>query len=106
MRLPREFGPIHFVGICGIGMSGIAEVLCNLGYTVQGSEASESANVNRLRDKGIAIKVGHKSEKATGAAVLVGSTAIRRDTPEWMAAPAPGTPRDGRAEILAKLTRV
>ena len=50
MRLPREIGPIHFVGIGGIGMSGIAEVLCNLGYTVQGSDASESANVSRLRD--------------------------------------------------------
>ncbi len=55
MRLPREIGPIHFVGIGGIGMSGIAEVLCNLGYTVQGSDASESANVSRLRDKGIKI---------------------------------------------------
>ena len=55
MRLPREIGPIHFVGIGGIGMSGIAEVLCNLGYTVQGSDASESANVVRLREKGIKI---------------------------------------------------
>ena len=56
MRLPREIGPIHFVGIGGIGMSGIAEVLSNLGYTVQGSDASESANVKRLRDKGITIR--------------------------------------------------
>jgi hypothetical protein len=55
MRLPREIGPIHFVGIGGIGMSGIAEVLCNLGYTVQGSDLSESANVKRLRDKGIIV---------------------------------------------------
>ena len=55
MRLPREIGPIHFIGIGGIGMSGIAEVLCNLGYTVQGSDASESANVERLREKGIKI---------------------------------------------------
>ena len=62
MRLPREIGPIHFVGIGGIGMSGIAEVLCNLGYTVQGSDASESANVKRLRDKGIKIAIGHKAE--------------------------------------------
>ena len=58
MRLPREIGPIHFVGIGGIGMSGIAEVLCNLGYTVQGSDASEGANVVRLRDKGITVTVG------------------------------------------------
>ena len=55
MKLPREIGPIHFVGIGGIGMSGIAEVLGNLGYTVQGSDAAESANVERLRDKGIKV---------------------------------------------------
>ena len=52
MKLPAELGPIHFVGIGGIGMSGIAEVLLNLGYRVQGSDASDSANVRRLRDKG------------------------------------------------------
>jgi len=78
MRLPREIGPIHFVGIGGIGMSGIAEVLCNLGYTVQGSDASESANVARLRDKGIKISVGHAAENVGGADVLVVSTAIKR----------------------------
>ena len=54
MKLPRDIGPIHFVGIGGIGMSGIAEVLVNLGYNVQGSDAADSANVKRLRDKGIA----------------------------------------------------
>ena len=63
MRLPREIGPIHFVGIGGIGMSGIAEVLVNLGYTVQGSDASESGNVARLREKGVRVSVGHKAEK-------------------------------------------
>src|SRR6202521_4148259 len=78
MRLPREIGPIHFVGIGGIGMSGIAEVLCNLGYSVHGSDGSESANVNRLRDKGITITVGHKAENVAGADVLVVSTAIKR----------------------------
>ena len=52
MKLPSELGPIHFVGIGGIGMSGIAEVLLNLGYTVQGSDASENANVKRLREQG------------------------------------------------------
>ena len=86
MRLPREIGPIHFVGIGGIGMSGIAEVLCNLGYTVQGSDASEGANVNRLRDKGIAISVGHQAENVAGADVVVVSTAIKRDNPELLAA--------------------
>src|SRR6476660_8944222 len=106
MRLPREIGPIHFVGIGGIGMSGIAEVLCNLGYTVQGSDASESANVSRLRDKGIPITVGHRSENVAGADVLVVSTAIRRDNPELMAARAQRIPVVRRAEMLAELMRL
>ncbi|MET0968501.1 MAG: UDP-N-acetylmuramate--L-alanine ligase [Tardiphaga sp.] len=106
MRLPREIGPIHFVGIGGIGMSGIAEVLCNLGYTVQGSDASESANVNRLREKGITIHVGHKAENVAGADVLVVSTAIKRDNPELMAARAQRIPVVRRAEMLAELMRL
>src|SRR5471032_3197048 len=106
MRLPREIGPIHFVGIGGIGMSGIAEVLCNLGYTVQGSDASESANVGRLRDKGITINVGHKAENVAGADVLVVSTAIKRDNPELMAARAQRIPVVRRAEMLAELMRL
>src|ERR1700748_658135 len=106
MRLPREIGPIHFVGIGGIGMSGIAEVLCNLGYIVQGSDASESANVIRLRDKGIPISIGHKAEHVAGADVLVVSTAIRRDNPELMAARAQRIPVVRRAEMLAELMRL
>jgi UDP-N-acetylmuramate--alanine ligase len=106
MRLPREIGPIHFVGIGGIGMSGIAEVLCNLGYTVQGSDASESANVNRLREKGISISIGHAAENVAGADVLVVSTAIRRDNPELMAARAQRIPVVRRAEMLAELMRL
>src|SRR5436309_10596011 len=106
MRLPREIGPIHFVGIGGIGMSGIAEVLCNLGYTVQGSDASEGANVNRLRDKGVKISVGHKAENVDGADVLVVSTAIKRDNPELMAARAQRIPVVRRAEMLAELMRL
>src|SRR5260221_769101 len=106
MRLPREIGPIHFVGIGGIGMSGIAEVLCNLGYTVQGSDASESANVSRLRDKGVKICVGHKAENVAGADVLVVSTAIKRDNPELMAARAQRIPVVRRAEMLAELMRL
>src|SRR5229473_1929338 len=106
MRLPREIGPIHFVGIGGIGMSGIAEVLSNLGYTVQGSDASESANVSRLRDKGITITVGHKAENVDGADVLVVSTAIKRDNPELMAARAQRIPVVRRAEMLAELMRL
>src|SRR6266850_875405 len=106
MRLPREIGPIHFVGIGGIGMSGIAEVLCNLGYTVQGSDASESANVSRLRDKGIPITVGHSAENVAGVDVLVVSTAIKRDNPELMAARAQRIPVVRRAEMLAELMRL
>ncbi|MET0905263.1 MAG: UDP-N-acetylmuramate--L-alanine ligase [Tardiphaga sp.] len=106
MRLPREIGPIHFVGIGGIGMSGIAEVLCNLGYTVQGSDASENANVNRLREKGITIHVGHTAENVSGADVLVVSTAIKRDNPELMAARAQRIPVVRRAEMLAELMRL
>src|SRR5215212_4411035 len=104
MRLPREIGPIHFVGIGGIGMSGIAEVLCNLGYTVQGSDVADSANVSRLRDKGITI--GHRPENVAGADVLVVSTAIARDNPELTAARAQRIPVVRRAEMLAELMRL
>src|ERR1700689_5079841 len=106
MRLPREIGPIHFVGIGGIGMSGIAEVLCNLGYTVQGSDASEGANVVRLRDKGVTVSIGHKAENVAGADVVVVSTAIKRDNPELMAARAQRIPVVRRAEMLAELMRL
>jgi UDP-N-acetylmuramate--alanine ligase len=103
MRLPREIGPIHFVGIGGIGMSGIAEVLVNLGYTVQGSDASESGNVARLREKGVKVSVGHKAENVDGADVVVVSTAIKRDNPELLAARAQRIPVVRRAEMLAEL---
>src|ERR1700733_365220 len=106
MRLPREIGPIHFVGIGGIGMSGIAEVLSNLGYIVQGSDASESANVNRLRDKGITINVGHQAENVAGADVVVVSSAIKRDNPELIAAREARIPVVRRAEMLAELMRL
>jgi UDP-N-acetylmuramate--alanine ligase len=106
MRLPREIGPIHFIGIGGIGMSGIAEVLSNLGYTVQGSDASESGNVARLRDKGVKVTVGHKSDNVDGADVVVVSTAIKRDNPELMAARAQRIPVVRRAEMLAELMRL
>src|SRR6266566_3257728 len=106
MRLPREIGPIHFVGIGGIGMSGIAEVLCNLGYTVQGSDAAESGNVTRLRDKGVKVSVGHRPENVDGADVVVVSTAIKRDNPELMAARAQRIPVVRRAEMLAELMRL
>src|ERR1700753_2934192 len=106
MRLPREIGPIHFVGIGGIGMSGIAEVLSSLGYTVQGSDASEGANVVRLREKGVKVTVGHKAENVDGADVVVVSTAIKRDNPELMAAREKRLPVVRRAEMLAELMRL
>src|SRR5690348_14195385 len=106
MKLPRDIGPVHFVGIGGIGMSGIAEVLCNLGYTVTGSDVSDSANVKRLRDKGITVAIGHKAENINGADVVVVSSAIKRDNPELVAARAKRLPVVRRAEMLAELMRL
>jgi UDP-N-acetylmuramate--alanine ligase len=106
MKLPRDIGPVHFVGIGGIGMSGIAEVLANLGYTVIGSDVSDSANVKRLRDKGIKIAIGHKAENIDGAHVVVVSSAIKRDNPELIAARAKRLPVVRRAEMLAELMRL
>jgi UDP-N-acetylmuramate--alanine ligase len=106
MRLPAELGPIHFVGIGGIGMSGIAEVLHNLGYTVQGSDASEGANVKRLRDKGIRVHAGHAPAHLGDATVVVVSTAIQRDNPELMMAREMRLPVVRRAEMLAELMRL
>ncbi|MGV7214306.1 UDP-N-acetylmuramate--L-alanine ligase [Bradyrhizobium sp. UFLA05-112] len=106
MRLPREIGPIHFVGIGGIGMSGIAEVLVNLGYAVQGSDASDNYNLDRLRKKGAKVSVGHRAENVDGADVVVVSSAIKRDNPELMAARAQRIPVVRRAEMLAELMRL
>ena len=106
MRLPRELGPIHFVGIGGIGMSGIAEVLINLGYAVQGSDASDNANVKRLRERGASVFVGHDAAHLGEAAVVVVSTAIKRDNPELTAARARRIPVVRRAEMLAELMRL
>src|SRR5256885_13896032 len=106
MKLPRDIGPIHFIGIGGIGMSGIAEVLMNLGYTVQGSDASDNANVKRLRDKGATVFIGHKAEHVDRAEVMVVSSAIKRDNPELVAARAQRLPVVRRAEMLAELMRL
>jgi UDP-N-acetylmuramate--alanine ligase len=106
MKLPRDIGPVHFVGIGGIGMSGIAEVLVNLGYKVHGSDVAESANVKRLRDKGIKITVGHAAANIDGADVIVVSSAIKRDNPELVAARAQRLPVVRRAEMLAELMRL
>jgi UDP-N-acetylmuramate--alanine ligase len=106
MKLPRDIGPVHFVGIGGIGMSGIAEVLANLNYTVTGSDVADSANVKRLRDKGIKVTVGHKAENIDGADVVVVSSAIKPDNPELIAARAQRLPVVRRAEMLAELMRL
>jgi UDP-N-acetylmuramate--alanine ligase len=106
MKLPSELGPIHFVGIGGIGMSGIAEVLLNLGYRVQGSDASDSANAQRLRDKGASVFIGHDAANLGEAAVLVVSTAIKRNNPELVAARLRRLPVVRRAEMLAELMRL
>ena len=106
MKLPRDLGPIHFVGIGGIGMSGITEVLINLGYKVQGSDASENANVKRLADKGARVFVGHSASNLGDAAVVVVSTAIKRDNPELAAARELRLPVVRRAEMLAELMRL
>ncbi|MBS7704308.1 UDP-N-acetylmuramate--L-alanine ligase [Chelatococcus asaccharovorans] len=106
MKLPHELGPIHFIGIGGIGMSGIAEVLLNLGYTVQGSDAGDNANVKRLRDKGAKTFLGHAAENLGDAEVVVVSTAIQRDNPELVVARERRLPVVRRAEMLAELMRL
>ncbi|MCX8571291.1 UDP-N-acetylmuramate--L-alanine ligase [Aminobacter sp. MET-1] len=105
MKMPQTIGLVHFIGIGGIGMSGIAEVLHNLGYKVQGSDQSDSANVQRLRAKGIECFVGHKAENLGDAEVIVVSTAIKKTNPELMAAREKLLPVVRRAEMLAELMR-
>jgi UDP-N-acetylmuramate--alanine ligase len=106
MKLPQELGPIHFIGIGGIGMSGIAEVLLNLGYAVQGSDAAENANVLRLRKKGAIVSIGHDAKNLGDAEVVVVSTAIQRNNPELEAAREARLPVVRRAEMLAELMRL
>src|SRR5271168_945669 len=104
--LPLSIGTIHFVGIGGIGMSGIAEVLHTLGYSVQGSDIAESGNVQRLRAEGIPVAIGHAAENLGNAQVVVVSTAVKRDNPEIAAARARLIPVVRRAEMLAELMRL
>tara|TARA_R110002072_G_scaffold27892_2_gene90402 strand:- start:2667 stop:4106 length:1440 start_codon:yes stop_codon:yes gene_type:complete len=104
--LPLDLGILHFVGIGGIGMSGIAEVLHNLGYQVQGSDLNANANVTRLRRLGIEIKVGHAGAHVDNAAVVVISSAVKPDNPEVLAARLQLIPVVRRAEMLAELMRL
>ncbi len=101
-----DIGTIHFVGIGGIGMSGIAEVMLNLGYSVQGSDVAESHVIQGLRDKGIAVAIGHSADNIGDAAVVVTSTAIVRSNPEVEAALERRVPVVRRAEMLAELMRL
>ena len=104
--LPLSIGKIHFVGIGGIGMSGIAEVLHTLGYAVQGSDLSDGVNVRRLREVGIPVALGHDAANVANAQVVVASTAVRHDNPEVAAARARLIPVVRRAEMLAELMRL
>ena len=109
--LPKDIGALHFIGIGGIGMSGIAEILNSLGYTVRGSDMAEGPNVKRLRETGIEVKVGHAPENLKAAdgnlpAAVVISSAIKKTNPELQAARDLGLPIVRRAEMLAELMRL
>ena len=105
-RLSLQIGPLHFIGVGGIGMSGIAEVMHNLGYKIQGSDAADSANVKRLRGLGIKVAIGHSAENLGNAGVVVYSSAVKADNPELSAARAHLIPTVKRAEMLAELMRL
>ncbi len=105
MKMAPNIGLVHFIGIGGIGMSGIAEVLHNLGFKVQGSDQADSANCQRLRDNGIECFVGHTAANLGTADVVVVSTAIKKGNPELMAARERQLPIVRRAEMLAELMR-
>lgn len=105
MKMPFNIGRIHFIGIGGIGMSGIAELLHNLGYQVQGSDQTENANTKRLREKGIKVFIGHAAENAAAADVGVISSAVKPENVEYQALSARHLPIVRRAEMLAELMR-
>lgn len=104
--IPLNIGNLHFVGTGGIGMSGIAEILHNLGYSVQGSDIADSANVKRLRDLGIKVSIGHAAENVADASVVVISSAVKGDNPEVIAAREKLLPVVRRAEMLGELMRL
>jgi UDP-N-acetylmuramate--alanine ligase len=104
--LPLDIGLIHFVGIGGIGMSGIAEVLHNLGYKVQGSDVADGANTRRLAELGIKVFIGHRADNVGAAQVIVVSSAVKKDNPEVLAARARFVPVVRRAEMLGELMRL
>ena len=105
MQMPRELGTFHIIGIGGIGMSAIAEILLAKGYAVQGSDQKDSANVRRLRSKGVRVFIGHDAINLVGARQVVISTAVKPGNPELEAARQKGLPIIRRAEMLAELMR-
>ncbi len=104
--VPFEIGPVHFIGIGGIGMSGIAEIMIRIGYTVQGSDVKASANTERLEKLGARIFIGHEGSQVEGASAIVYSTAVKADNPEMVAARERRLPLVRRAEMLAELMRL
>src|SRR5580704_14818082 len=104
--VPFDLGPIHFVGIGGIGMSGIAEIMLRIGYAVHGSDARASANTERLEALGAKIFIGHDAAHLDGASAVVFSTAIKPDNPEIASARERRVPLVRRAEMLAELMRL
>jgi UDP-N-acetylmuramate--alanine ligase len=104
--VPFEIGPVHFIGIGGIGMSGIAEIMLRIGYQVQGSDAKASANTERLEKLGAKIFIGHEASHIEGASAIVYSTAVKADNPEMAAARERRLPLVRRAEMLAELMRL
>ena len=104
--IPFDVGPVHFVGIGGIGMSGIAEVMINLGYEVSGSDLRENPNAARLASMGAKVFIGHRAENIEGAGALVVSSAIKTGNPEVDAARALAIPVVRRADMLAELIRL
>ncbi|MEM9809676.1 MAG: UDP-N-acetylmuramate--L-alanine ligase [Pseudomonadota bacterium] len=106
MRLPFPIGHVHFVGIGGIGMSGIARVMLNLGYKVGGSDIVESDTVQTLRESGVDVAIGHRAENIGDAAAVIVSTAIGPANPEVAAARARHIPVVRRADMLAELMRL
>jgi len=101
--VPFDIGPVHFIGIGGIGMSGIAEIMLRIGYTVQGSDAKASANTERLEKLGAKIFIGHDAAHVEGASAVVYSTAVKPDNPEMVAGRDRRLPLVRRAEMLAEL---
>ncbi len=106
LHLSTNIGPIHFSGIGGIGMSGIAEILHNLGYKVQGSDLAENANTQRLKEMGVTIFTPQEAQNINGASVVVRSSAVKNNNPEIIAARADNIPVILRADMLAEIMRL